>query len=79
MERKAQLIKLLENNPNKDTLEFLVEDIVFLEDKLNSLRKLPFIKVHPNDPQKQKSTPACRQYEYGLKVNLKSIKNKEWI
>lgn len=63
MERKAQLLKLLESNPNKDTLEFLVDDIIFLEDKLNVLKKLPFIKVHPDDPQKQKSTPACRQYK----------------
>ena len=63
MERKTQLLKMLENNPNRDTLEFLIDDIIFLEDKLNSLRKLPFIKVHPDDPQKQKSTPACKQYK----------------
>lgn len=63
MERKTQLLKLLENNPNRDTLEFLIDDVIFLEDKLNSLRKLPFIKVHPDDHQKQKSTPACRQYK----------------
>lgn len=63
MERRTQLLKLLENNPNKETLEFLIDDVIFLEDKLNNLRKLPFIKVHPDDPQKQKSTPACRQYK----------------
>lgn len=63
MERKAQLMKLLENNPNKDTLGFLVDDIVFLEDKLNALKQLPFIRVHPDNPERQKSTPACRQYK----------------
>ncbi len=63
MERKAQLMKLLENNPNKDTLGFLVDDIVFLEDKLNALKQLPFIRVHPDNPERQKHTPACRQYK----------------
>ena len=63
MERKAQLMKLLENNPNKDTLGFLVDDIVFLEDKLNALKQLPFIRVHPDNPERQKPTPACRQYK----------------
>ncbi len=63
MERKAQLMKLLENNPNKDTLGFLVDDIVFLEDKLNALKQLPFIRVHPDNQERQKPTPACRQYK----------------
>ena len=63
MERKAQLMKLLENNPNKDTLGFLVDDIVFLEDKLNALKQLPFIRVHPDNPERQKPTPDCRQYK----------------
>lgn len=63
MERKAQLMKLLENNPNKDTLGFLVDDIVFLENKLNALKQLPFIRVHPDNPERQKSTSACKQYK----------------
>lgn len=54
---------MLENNPNKDALEPMLDDLVFLEVRLNELKKLPFIKVHPDDPQKQKSTPACKQYK----------------
>lgn len=63
MERKTKLLKMLEDNPNKDILEPLIDDLIFLEDKLNSLKQLPFLKVHPDDPQKQKSTPACKQYK----------------
>ena len=63
MERKAQLLRLLENNPNKDVLEPMLDDLVFLEDKLNNLRELPFIRVHPDNSERQKPTPACRQYK----------------
>jgi hypothetical protein len=63
MERKEQLLKLLENNPNKNALEPMLDDLVFLEVRLNELKKLPFIKVHPEHPEMQKATPAGKQYK----------------
>lgn len=63
MERRTKLLRLLENNQSKDILEPLIDDLIFLEDKLNNLRRLPFIKVHPDNPERQKNTPACRQYK----------------
>lgn len=36
--------------------------MLFLEEQLEELKKLPFIKVHPTDPTKQKATPAAIQY-----------------
>lgn len=41
----------------------LIEELIFLEKGLDELKKLPFIKVNPNDPTKQKATPASRQYK----------------
>lgn len=41
----------------------LIEDILFIEGQLQKLRQYPFIKVHPDDPSKQKATPAARQYK----------------
>lgn len=59
-ERKNELLKYVNNDI---TLIPLIEHIVFLENTLDELRKLPFIKTHPNNPQKQKATPASKQYK----------------
>lgn len=41
----------------------MLEDAAFLEDKLKELRKLPFLRVDPNDESRQKATPAAKQYK----------------
>lgn len=56
----------------------LVEEIVFIENQMTELKKLPFIRVSTKDPEKQKSTPAAKlykeyvqQYNNSLKLLLK--------
>ena len=41
----------------------LIEDIVFLEIRLEELKKLPFIEVNPKNPIQQRPTPAAKQYK----------------
>lgn len=41
----------------------LIDEMLFLEKNLTEVKKLPFIKVHPNDPSRQKATPAAKQYK----------------
>ena len=41
----------------------MIEDMVFLEEQLQELRKLPFIRVNPHDLSQQKTTPAAKQYK----------------
>ena len=41
----------------------LIDQLVFLEGKLNYLKTLPFIIVKPGDETKQKVTPAYKQYK----------------
>lgn len=60
MSRKEELLKVIENDP---TLVPLIDEVVYLEEQLDMLRKLPKIKVHPNDPSKQKATPAAKLYK----------------
>ena len=65
MDRKQELIEIVKNI-NKDKVEILtpiIEEIIFLEKQLAHLRTLPMIKIHPNDPTKQKPTPASKQYK----------------
>ena len=63
MSRKSELLKVFENvDESKDVILPLIDDVVFLEDRLDELRKLPFIRVNPKDPSQQKSTPASKLY-----------------
>ena len=60
MERKEELLRVIEHDP---TLVPMIDEAVFLEGRLEELKKLPFIKIHPRDPTKQKATPAQKQYK----------------
>lgn len=44
----------------------LITEIVECEKMLDSLRELPKIVVHPQDPTKQKATPAAKLYKETL-------------
>lgn len=41
----------------------LIDEVVFLEMRMEELKQMPFIAVHPRNPQLQRSTPAARQYK----------------
>ena len=60
MDRREELLKVIDNNI---TLTPLIDEMVFLEEQITEIKKLPFIKVHPKDPMKQKTTPAAKQYK----------------
>ena len=52
----------------------LIDDIVFIEEHLRSLRELPFIRFDRQRPQIQKATPAARQYKEFLQQYNNCIK-----
>ena len=64
MDRKQELLKIFEQvEDTKGIIVPMIDDVVFLEEQLQSLRKLPFIKVNPHDHSQQKTTPAAKQYK----------------
>lgn len=64
MSRKQELLKVFEGiEDTKQIIEPMIDDVVFLEDQLQHLRKLPFMRVNPADPSQQKATPAAKQYK----------------
>lgn len=71
MERKEELLKVIEHDP---ALVPMVDEVVFLEGRLEELKKLPFIKIHPRDPTKQKATPAQKQYKELLQQYVNMIR-----
>lgn len=72
MDRKEQLLKLVEDD--QEIIIELVEDILFLEDNLDNLKKYPFIRINPNNPELQKATPAAKQYKELLQQYTNCIK-----
>lgn len=73
MTRKDELMKLV-NDSNAATVTPLVEKMLFLESQLESLEKLPMIKVHPTNPEIQKTTPAAKLYKEFLQQYTNIIK-----
>lgn len=60
MSRKDDLLKVIKNDV---TLVPLIDEMLFLENQLEELKKLPFIKVNPKNQYQQKATPAQKQYK----------------
>lgn len=85
MGRKDELLKLF-SGVDKETMTIIspsIDEMIFLEEKLDEVRKKPFIKYHPTDPTKQKILPAQRTYisllqQYNIVVkNIHSMIGKE--
>lgn len=51
------------NEGEKQLLNPLIDQVVFLEEEMNDLKKLPFVRIHPKDPAIQKTTPAAKLYK----------------
>ena len=75
MTRKEELLTVFVHvEDTKGIILPMIDDVVFLEDQLQELRKLPFIKVHPQYPDIQKATPAAKQYKELLQQYNNCIK-----
>jgi hypothetical protein len=61
--RKETLLKLFEGVDNFSLIENMIDDIVFMEEQLSQLRKLPFIITHPKNKELQKSTESYKMYK----------------
>lgn len=77
MGRKEDLFELLNkmDEEKRVVVEKILEEMVFLEEQLEELKKYPFIKVHPENPTIQKPTVAAKQYKelsqvYSVKVKI---------
>lgn len=74
-DRKTELLKIFDAVEDaKGIILPLIDDVVFLEEQLQELRKLPFIRVSKQDPSLQKATPAAKQYKELLQQYNNCIK-----
>lgn len=77
MTRREELLKIVRDHGGAEAeaeAERLVDEIVFVEDQLVEVKKLPFISANPANPAKQKATPAARLYKELLQQYNNSLK-----
>lgn len=73
MNRREELLKLVDKS-NASTIVPLIDKMLFIENQLENLEKLPMIKVHPDNPEIQKATPAAKLYKEFLQQYTNIIK-----
>ena len=73
-ERAAKLREIARAAGEEEKAAELVEDIAFLEQTLKALRRLPFLRVDPNNTERQRPTPGSRQYKELLQQYNNSLK-----
>lgn len=78
MDRREELLNLVPED-SKDLVKDIIDQIVFLEDKMTELKKLPFIEVNPKDTSKQRNTPASKMYKEFLQQYINCIKMIEGV
>lgn len=78
MNRKDELLAIIPDD-SLDLVAEVIDEIIFLEGKLEELKKLPFIQVHPQDPMKQRNTPAAKMYKEFLQQYINCIKMIEYV
>ena len=71
MTRRDELTELIKQNP---AVSPLIDEVLYLENQLDTLRKLPKIRVNPNNPEQQKITPAAKLYKEYLQQYLNALK-----
>lgn len=52
----------------------LIDEVVYIENMLTELKKLPFIRIHPKNSSKQEITPAGKQYKDMTATYMNAIK-----
>ncbi|MGN1167214.1 MAG: hypothetical protein ACI4S2_12405 [Lachnospiraceae bacterium] len=73
LEELKALFETVEEDKQKLAAQ-LLEEGEFLERQLQEVRKLPFIKVHPDNPELQKRTEASRLYKEHIQSYCNVIK-----
>ena len=78
MGRREEIVALIPEE-SLELVTSVIDDVVFLEERLTELKALPFIEVNPKNPMKQRSTPASKLYKEFLQQYINCIKMIEYV
>lgn len=76
MTRKETLEDIFKDiEPNeKKLIDPLIDEVIFLEEQMISLKKLPFISIHPKNNALQKKTEAAKLYKECTQSYMNAIR-----
>lgn len=65
MTRREELNNIFKDvdENEKQLINKLLDEMIFLEDKMTELKKLPFLNINPKNQAQQKITPAAKLYK----------------
>lgn len=78
MLRRDELLSIIPEE-SVDLVKSVIDDVVFLEERLTELKQLPFIEINHKNPMKQRSTPASKLYKEFLQQYINCIKMIEYV
>jgi hypothetical protein len=75
-QRKKELLEAINKSGSQNDVKAaqLIDEVVFIEEQLIELKKLPFISVNPKNKAQQKATPASKQYKELLQQYNNSLR-----
>ena len=72
-ETLVAIFDTIEEN-KKEVIQPILTEVVFMEQRLDELRALPHIRIHPKDKSRQEITPAGKQYKETMQAYLNAVK-----
>ncbi len=74
--RQTELENIIKESGSESEvlLKTIVEEVIFLEKRLEELKKLPFLSVNPKNQAQQRTTPAAKQYKELLQQYTNCVK-----
>lgn len=74
--RKNELYGLFEHVDEKERLLIgpLLDEVLFLEERMKALKEMPFVIVNPKNPLLQKTTPAAKLYKECMQSYMNAIR-----
>ena len=74
--RKDSLYSLFEHvdEGERELITPLIEQVLFLEERMSELREMPFLRVNPKNPLIQKTTPAAKLYKECMQSYMNAIR-----
>lgn len=75
-ERRSDLDRIFASldDEQRRLIDPLLDELVFMEERLAYLRGLPMLRVHPKRPDLQQNTPAARQYKETMQSYMNAIR-----
>lgn len=73
IDRLKQIFEGIDED-KREVITPLLDDVIFLEERLAELRKLPTIRYDKRNPAKQEVTPAGKQYKEYMQSYLNALK-----